>query len=271
MDNKQIENYKNSDLCTMFHPYTLPKEDDTDLLTVRPIVTDNKVESTPDTNTNNTKAEETEKPATEPVTSQKPQNQVYAKSNTSTYSDSISIPTKKVDPDTETTKTTSEPIEPKSDASNLLNTVINDEGDLYKKVQDVEKDVDWIKASHQFELTFKKNLISLPVNKITVFDIADHTESYIPFNSILLNHLGSLVIGKELYIILVFRNGQIIQLAPKSWVNTNHPLTNSGFHYYYDNLDMDRFLQTLKQLSVSITSTERFTEFWLKYAPIIQK
>ena len=43
----------------MFHPYTLPKEDDTDLLTVRPIVTDNKVESTPDTSTNNTKAEKT--------------------------------------------------------------------------------------------------------------------------------------------------------------------------------------------------------------------
>ena len=127
MDNKQIENYKNSDLYTMFHPYTLPKEDDTDLLTVRPIVTDNKVESIPDTNTNNTKAEETEKP----VTSQKPQNQVYAKSNTSTYSDSISIPTKKVDSDTETIKTTSEQIEPKSDVSNLLNTVINDEGDLY--------------------------------------------------------------------------------------------------------------------------------------------
>ena len=99
MDNKQIENYKNSDLYTMFHPYTLPKEDDTDLLTVRPIVTDNKVENTPDTNTNHTKVEENKEPVAEPVTSQKPQNQVYEKSNTTTYSLSlihISEPTRRL-------------------------------------------------------------------------------------------------------------------------------------------------------------------------------
>lgn len=142
---------------------------------------------------------------------------------------------------------------------------------IYQEVQKAAQDVKWIKQSHAFEFAFKNDLAKLPLNKLSLFSIDDNSEAYIPLNTILLNHLGSVVIGKELYILLLFRDGKIIQIAPKSWLSQKDNLKNNGFNYYYDKLDMTKLLTTLKKLSASITPSDKFTEFWLKYAPIIQK
>ena len=82
--------------------------------------------------------------------------------------------------------------------------------------------------------------------------------------------LGSVVIGKSLYLLLIFRNGKTITIAPYDWMKSDkNAVIQQGFQYYYTDLDLSSLKTTLQIMSGLITPTDKYTEFWLKYMPAI--
>ncbi|WP_298491138.1 hypothetical protein [uncultured Lactobacillus sp.] len=159
--------------------------------------------------------------------------------------------------------------------SNLINQVIEQkektvEVDSYQAIKDAAKDINWIEKSQRLELAFKDDLAKIPLKKITVYSVKDNSESYIPLDSLLFNLLGSVAIGNSLYILFIFRNGKNISIAPEKWIKANREdCLKNGFQFFYKDLDLEKLISALKIMSVSITPTEEYTEFWLKYMPVI--
>ncbi|MCR1904175.1 hypothetical protein [Lactobacillus taiwanensis] len=165
--------------------------------------------------------------------------------------------------------------------TNLLNSIVTQEKSaanseqqakeaVYKEIMSSADDIKWIEKSHKLELAFKQDLAKIPLKKITVYSTKDDSEFYIPLNSVLFNMLGSVVIGKSLYLLLIFRNGKTITIAPYDWMKSDkNAVIQQGFQYYYTDLDLSSLKTTLQIMSGSITPTDKYTEFWLKYMPAI--
>ncbi len=142
---------------------------------------------------------------------------------------------------------------------------------IYEQIRNAANDKDWLLKTHEMDLAFKSDLQKLSIKRLTVYDCQDSQESYIPFNSLLFNMLGSVIIGKDQFIIFIFRNGKNISIAPSSWFSEDKSETiNAGFNFYYKNINFTKLVESLKVMSVNINSTDKYTEFWLKYMPIVQ-
>ena len=144
--------------------------------------------------------------------------------------------------------------------------------DAYEQIKKAGQDISFIEESHRLELAFKKDLAKIPLKQLNVYNIDDDSKSFIPFNTSLFNVLGSVVVGKAMYILFIFRNGKNIAIAPEGWAKNERQVTvENGFQFYYKENDIDfaKLTETLKIMAGSITPTNDYTEFWLKYMPAI--
>lgn len=144
--------------------------------------------------------------------------------------------------------------------------------DSYEQIKKAGEDINFIEKSHRLELAFKQDLAKIPLKQLNVYNIEDQSKSFIPFNTSLFNVLGSVVVGKSMYILFIFRNGKNIAIAPENWaVNEKEMTIKNGFQFFYKEkeIDFNKLTETLKIMAGSVTPTNDYTEFWLKYMPAI--
>lgn len=144
--------------------------------------------------------------------------------------------------------------------------------DSYEQIKKAGEDINFIEKSQRLELAFKHDLAKIPLKQLNVYSIDDQSKSFIPFNTSLFNVLGSVVVGKSMYILFIFRNGKSIAIAPENWAKNEKEMTvKTGFQFFYkdEEVDFTKLTETLKIMAGSVTPTKDYTEFWLKYMPAI--
>lgn len=69
-----------------------------------------------------------------------------------------------------------------------------------------------------------------------------------PIDNALLHTLGSIIIGKNLDLIFIFRDGNVISMCPESWLQVQQPdQLKKNFEWTYS----------------------EWMQLWMKYVPII--
>ncbi|MBI1711014.1 MAG: hypothetical protein N4R48_03405 [Lactobacillus crispatus] len=157
--------------------------------------------------------------------------------------------------------------------SNRINTINDENAELYEQIAHVSQELDWIHKVNSFELAYKKDLRNLPIPALRVFNIENSEEMILPFNDgSLLHDVSSITITRDMVIMLLFRNNTPLKLVPEGWYNNGNNrdiLIKNGFNYFYKSVDAKQLKETLKLLSVNYSSTPEFTQFILKTMPFV--
>ena len=64
--------------------------------------------------------------------------------------------------------------------SNRINTINDENAELYEQIAHVSQELDWIHKVNSFELAYKKDLRNLPIPALRVFNIENSEEMIIP-------------------------------------------------------------------------------------------
>ena len=134
--------------------------------------------------------------------------------------------------------------------SNRINTINDENAELYEQIAHVSQELDWIHKVNSFELAYKKDLRNLPIPALRVFNIENSEEMILPFNDgSLLHDVSSITITRDMVIMLLFRNNTPLKLVPEGWYNNGNNrdiLIKNGFNYFYKSVDAKQLKETLK-------------------------
>ncbi|MDB6220103.1 hypothetical protein [Lactobacillus amylovorus] len=89
----------------------------------------------------------------------------------------------------------------------------------------------------------------ISIKQLRLTNITDRSKvKHMPIDNALLHTLGSIIIGKNLDLIFIFKDGNVISTCPESWLQVQQPdQLKKNFEWTYS----------------------EWTQLWMKYVPII--
>ena len=118
----------------------------------------------------------------------------------------------------------------------------------------------------------RKNLSSLHVKKLTLFNIKDSHKSFIKLDSRFFHLLSYALIGKNLDIIFCFFDGTELRIAPSRWIKNGNAihqeLIKNNYTLYYNNLDVPKFQNAMHSMSAYVIDNPEFIQYWMPYYPL---
>ncbi|MCI7335394.1 MAG: hypothetical protein MSH35_01245 [Lactobacillus amylovorus] len=101
-----------------------------------------------------------------------------------------------------------------------------------------------LNQTHALMEITKNSLKNISIKQLRLTNITDRSEvKHMPIDNALLHTLGSIIIGKNLDLIFIFRDGNVISMCPESWLQVQQP---------------DQLKKNFE-----------WTQLWMKYVPII--
>lgn len=126
----------------------------------------------------------------------------------------------------------------------------------------------------QVQVKLSSEIDNFTLKKIDLIDLTNSSSNYISLDHELFHLLGIVVIGKNLDIILFFRDGTKLQIAPANWVKGNNEQTkqqliNSNYLYTYtDEFDINQFSNEIHSISSYTSVNDNYSEYWIEFLPI---
>ena len=95
----------------------------------------------------------------------------------------------------------------------------------------------------------KNSLKNISIKQLRLTNITDRSKvKHMPIDNALLHTLGSIIIGKNLDLIFIFRDGNVISMCPESWLQVQQPdQLKKNFEWTYS----------------------EWMQLWMKYVPMI--
>lgn len=116
------------------------------------------------------------------------------------------------------------------------------------------------------------DLDNLSTKEIKTKSLSNGEVGYMPLDHELFHLLSNVVIGKNLNIMMFFRDGSSVKLAPEKWgtdSNLKELLINHDFLFNYYDLNVSNLVNDLKKISYSTLILPEYTQFWIPFLPII--
>ena len=156
-----------------------------------------------------------------------------------------SEPARTIELDTPTSSSENKAIEI-SERDALINESRSTEHQL--TLEDIQNSVDvqtLLNQTHAL-MEITKNI---SIKQLRLTNITDRSKvKHMPIDNALLHTLGSIIIGKNLDLIFIFRDGNVISMCPESWLQVQQPdQLKKNFEWTYS----------------------EWTQLWMKYVPII--
>ena len=121
--------------------------------------------------------------------------------------------------------------------------------------------------------THPHNFDQLPVEKINLINLEEGTDnSYLPLDQELFHTVDSVMIGEYQDILIIFRDGTPLHLAPKAWLtnaDAKELLINQKYEFAYTDLDMKDFQDVLTTVSSTIINNSKYTQYMIDFLPIL--
>lgn len=141
-------------------------------------------------------------------------------------------------------------------------------------LEDIQNSVDvqtLLNQTHALMEITKNNLKNISIKQLKLTNIADRGKvKHMPIDNALLHTLGSIIVGKNLDLIFIFRDGNVISMCPESWLQVQQPdQLKKNFEWTYSPFDIQKFISELSNLTAAVTNTPEWTQLWMKYVPII--
>lgn len=110
---------------------------------------------------------------------------------------------------------------------------------------------------------------NISIKQLRLTNITDRSKvKHMPIDNALLHPL--IIIGKNLDLIFIFRDGNVISMCPESWLQVQQPYQlKKNFEWTYSPFDIQKFISELSNLTAAVTNTPEWTQLWMKYVPII--
>lgn len=147
---------------------------------------------------------------------------------------------------------------------------------MFLDLQKAFETTEWINAANKVALELNNQVQQMPIKNIKCKDLrlipSDKAVGYIPFDTRSLNIIHSIIIQKELSIILIFNDGTTLNIAPEKWLSqgaTVSELLQHKYNYVYYDLDLPAFIKGLKPLCASEVNAPSYLQMWLKYVPFV--
>lgn len=141
-------------------------------------------------------------------------------------------------------------------------------------LEDIQNSVDvqtLLNQTHALMEITKNSLKNISIKQLRLTNITDRSKvKHMPIDNALLHTLGSIIIGKNLDLIFIFRDGNVISMCPESWLQIQQPdQLKKNFEWTYSPFDIQKFISELSNLTAAVTNTPEWTQLWMKYVPII--
>lgn len=155
---------------------------------------------------------------------------------------------------------------------------IDNEDTIFKKIQEAAATATYIEET-KVHVKLSANIDKLPTKQIDVLSLEDNSQSYIPLDAEFFHLLGFAVIGKNLDVILTFRDGTELRIAPESFLKNKDKdeaavkktLLANNYNYVYQNVDIEKLGASLKMLSSHVFNTDKYSQYWIEFLPMISK
>ena len=182
-----------------------------------------------------------------------------------------SEPARTIELDTPTSSSENKAIEI-SERDALINESRSTEHQL--TLEDIQNSVDvqtLLNQTHALMEITKNSLKNISIKQLRLTNITDRSKvKHMPIDNALLHTLGSIIIGKNLDLIFIFRDGNVISMCPESWLQVQQPdQLKKNFEWTYSPFDIQKFISELSNLTAAVTNTPEWTQLWMKYVPII--
>lgn len=148
--------------------------------------------------------------------------------------------------------------------------------DIYSRIQEAASAATFIEKT-QVHVKLRAAIDSLPIRKINVVDLTDGSENYILLDSMFFHLLGFATIGKNLDIVLMFRDGTQMQIASPKMLSVDNNeevkqyLIKNNYTFAYKDIDIKKLADCFKQLSSYVFCNEQITQYYIEFLPVISK
>lgn len=146
--------------------------------------------------------------------------------------------------------------------------------DIYSRIQEAASAATFIEKT-QVHVKLRAAIDNLPLREINVVDLTDGSESYILLDSMFFHLLGFATIGKNLDIVLMFRDGTQMQIASPKMLSVDNNeevkqyLIKNNYTFAYK--DIKKLADCFKQLSSYVFCNEQITQYYIEFLPVISK
>ena len=164
-----------------------------------------------------------------------------------------SEPARTIELDTPTSSSENKAIEI-SERDALINESRSTEHQL--TLEDIQNSVDvqtLLNQTHAL-MEITKNI---SIKQLRLTNITDRSKvKHMPIDNALLHTLESIIIGKNLDLIFIFRDGNVISMCPESWLQVQQPdQLKKNFEWTYSPFDIQKFISELSNLTAAVTNT----------------
>ena len=108
---------------------------------------------------------------------------------------------------------------------------------------------------------------------ISLTNLENSKESNLILDDEFFHQLASLVLGKNLELMFIFRNGVSLKIAPNSWISdvSLEDVLEAGFDFCYDADEIDKITEEMENWGGTSYVVQDYIQYWFPFRPLTTK